>query len=201
MNAQDIIESADFQKCLDFHGHLCPGLSLGFRAAKAGLEWLAENRSEDEEVVAVVGNDACGTDAVQVLTGCTFGKGNFVYKDYGKHVFLFHSRGSGRAVRVALRPGAMEPDAAHRALGAKVRNGQATPEEAEEYRNAHIQRSHRVLTMPLDELFDVREVDAPPPPKAVIHESVTCARCGEPTMKTRIKDVDGQSVCLECLES
>ena len=23
-------------------------------------------------------------DAVQVLTGCTFGKGNFIYKDFGK---------------------------------------------------------------------------------------------------------------------
>jgi len=38
---------------------------------------LGENRAEDEEIVAVVETDACGADAIQVRTGCTFGKGNF----------------------------------------------------------------------------------------------------------------------------
>ncbi|MFN2354819.1 MAG: FmdE family protein [Desulfopila sp.] len=54
MSAQTIVESDLFKKCLDFHGHLCPGLSLGYQAAMAGMDWLSANRAEDEEVVAVV---------------------------------------------------------------------------------------------------------------------------------------------------
>ena len=34
MNAQQILNSEDFRKCEDFHGHICPGLSIGFKAAK-----------------------------------------------------------------------------------------------------------------------------------------------------------------------
>ena len=50
----DKVFPADFQKCVEFHGHVCPGLSIGFRAAQAGMDWLKENRAEDEELVAVV---------------------------------------------------------------------------------------------------------------------------------------------------
>ena len=66
MNAQEIMAGEDFKKCAEFHGHICPGLSIGYRAAKAGMEWLAENRADDEEIVAIVETDACSADAVQV---------------------------------------------------------------------------------------------------------------------------------------
>ena len=85
----------DFQKGVDFHGHVCPGLAIGYRAAKAGMEWLSAKRAEDEEVVAIVETDACGADAIQVLTGCTFGKGNFFHRDYGKQVFTLLGRKIG----------------------------------------------------------------------------------------------------------
>jgi len=34
MNAKQILDSAEFKKCADFHGHVCLGLSIGYRAAK-----------------------------------------------------------------------------------------------------------------------------------------------------------------------
>ena len=37
MSAEAILSSELFKKCLDFHGHLCPGLSMGYQAATAGL--------------------------------------------------------------------------------------------------------------------------------------------------------------------
>ncbi len=58
-----------------FHGHMCPGLAMGIRAAEVALTEIGPH-AEDEEVVAVVETDMCGVDAIQALTGCTFGKGN-----------------------------------------------------------------------------------------------------------------------------
>ena len=52
MKPEDIIASEDFQKCVEFHGHLCPGLTMGYKASVAGLEWLKSHRSVDEEIVA-----------------------------------------------------------------------------------------------------------------------------------------------------
>lgn len=186
MTGEQVFQSEEFQKCVAFHGHFCPGLSIGFRAARAGLEWLAENRSEDEQVAAVVENDACGVDAVQALTGCTFGKGNLIFRDLGKQAFTFYSRGSGRAVRISLKPGALDPVSPA---------GRVEPQPPQSMRH---DKGIRILGMPLEDLFTVTEVAEPAPPKARIHNSVICAECGEPTMETRTRNKGGRALCLDC---
>jgi len=200
MKGEEIARSTEFQKCLNFHGHLCPGLCIGFRAAQAGLEWLKENRAIDEEVVAIVENDACGCDAVQVLTGCTFGKGNFLFKDHGKQVFTFVARQSGKAVRVALKAQAIVPSERHRELIRRKQNNEASEEEEKEFKELHRRRSYEVLERPLEDLFTVQPVDAPEPPRARVFPSVVCEACQEPTMETRIEEVGGLRLCLTCAQ-
>jgi len=94
----------DVEQVIKFHGHFCGGILIGYRAAKAGLRRLRSERAEDEELVAIIENDSCAADAVQVVTGCTFGKGNLLFRDNGKHVYTFALRPSGRAVRVSRKP-------------------------------------------------------------------------------------------------
>ena len=48
-------------------------------------------------------NDSCAVDAIQVVTGCTFGKGNLIFFDFGKQSYTFASRDSGEAVRVSMK--------------------------------------------------------------------------------------------------
>lgn len=200
MSAQTIVESDLFKKCLDFHGHLCPGLSLGYQAAMAGMDWLSANRAEDEEVVAVVETDACGCDAIQVITGCTFGKGNFIYRDYGKTAFTFFNRQTGKGVRIARKSENQDPlDPEHRALLVKIREGTATEEERGQFRKRHENASKRILAMRPDELFSISEITVPIPEKARIEPSVNCDQCGEPTMSTKLEDKDGQKLCRGCL--
>ena len=81
MTANEIVSSEQWKKSVDFHGHVCPGLAIGFKAAQAGLDHLKERRAEDEELITIIETNACSADAIQVLTGCTFGKGNFFHKD------------------------------------------------------------------------------------------------------------------------
>jgi len=200
MSAEQILESQDWNRCIEFHGHSCPGIAIGFRAAKAGLEILNENKSLDEEMVAIVETDACGADAVQVLTGCTFGKGNFIYKDYGKHAFTFFSRSSGKGYRVVLRPGAFEPDEHHQQLIRRIREGSADENDRAEFEALHRQRTREVLDRPLDQLFSIQAVTVPVPEKARIVASRICDRCGEPVMSTRLTEIDGKWVCRGCLE-
>ena len=200
MKGEEIAKTDEFKKCLDFHGHLCPGVSIGYRAAKVGLDWLAENRAADEEVVAVVENDACGCDAVQVVTGCTFGKGNFIFKDHGKQVFTFFGRKSGKAVRIALRPDAFAPNERHMELVQKMRSNEATEEDQEEFRRLHEQKSYEVLERPVEALFKIEPASEEAPSPARIHSSNPCDRCGEMTMVTRLEEVEGKKICRGCLE-
>jgi len=199
MNAQEIMEKDDFKKCADFHGHICPGLSIGYKAAKAGMEMINETRSEDEEIVAIIETDACSADAVQVLTGCTFGKGNFIYKDHGKMVLTLLSRSSGKGVRVAVKNGAFEVDPEHRDLLQKVMKGMADHEEQKRFHELHFKRSCSVLEMPAEKLFNISSVTVTLPDKAQIKLSVPCDFCGEPTMSTKLEDVNDKKVCRGCL--
>jgi len=73
---QDTISPELIEQTINFHGHSCPGLAIGIRASELALSQL--ERASDEEIVAVVETDMCAVDAVQFLTGCTFGKGNLI---------------------------------------------------------------------------------------------------------------------------
>ena len=100
------MNEALWNKCAEFHGHKCPGLATGFRVATEAMAKLGLDGPEaDEELVCVTENDSCAVDAVQVITGCTMGKGNLIYRGTGKMVFTFYCRKSGRGLRVAVKPG------------------------------------------------------------------------------------------------
>lgn len=202
MSAKEIMKSELFKKCLEFHGHLCPGLSTGYQAAIAGMEWLSANRSEDEEVVTIVETDACCCDAIQVITGCTFGKGNFIYKDYGKMAFTFLSRESGKGVRISSKPKeATSESSRHSELMSKLKTGQADKTEIKEFRKLHTKRAEEILDESPESLFYINEVNVILPPKATMAPSVQCDRCGEPTMATKLTGIANESICGGCLET
>ncbi|GAB4436776.1 MAG: hypothetical protein Kow0031_18570 [Anaerolineae bacterium] len=44
------------QRAAEFHGHMCPGLAIGLRAAEIALREIGPH-AQDEEIVAVVETD------------------------------------------------------------------------------------------------------------------------------------------------
>jgi len=199
MIAETTMERDDFKRCERFHGHVCPGLAIGYQASKAALEWLEVNRSVDEEIVAIVENDACCVDAIQVLTGCTFGKGNFIFKDHGKMVFTFFSRNTGKGVRISMKPGVLEPDERHRQLIEKVRENKATDQDRDEFAQLHQQRTKDILNKSLESLFKMEITTVELPPKARMEPSAICQLCGETTMPSKMELVDDKMICRDCL--
>ena len=189
-----------FAEAARFHGHICPGLALGYRAAGIALERLRSGRAEDEELVTIAETDACGVDAIQVLTGCTAGKGNLLFKDHGKHAFTFINRVTGDAVRVVGNPSfdtdSLDPGLA--SLRARVMQGQASGEELTEYRRRIDRIVEKILDLPAETLFTIRKVDVDMPERARIFKSVPCAKCGELTAESRVRVEDGKFVCRSC---
>lgn len=191
-----MIDQDTIDRTVEFHGHMCPGLAMGIRAAEIARERVGAHAA-DEEVVAVVETDMCAVDAIQFLTGCTFGKGNLIHRDYGKNAYTFLRRSDGTAIRVVTR-GFGPPDPEWEGLFARVRAGQASPAERDRFQQLHLARSRQVLEAPVEDLYEVSEVSVELPPMARIHTSVPCARCGEPTMETRLRLLAGQRLCIPC---
>lgn len=196
-----MIDRKEVNRVQQFHGHMCPGLAMGIRAAEIALDQIGPHAG-DEEVVAVVETDMCGVDAIQVLTGCTFGKGNLVHRDYGKNAYSFFRRSDGKAIRVITKPkGWGERDPHWEGLFAKVREGSATEEERQEFGRRHLARAEQLLAAPIEDLYDVVEISTPMPRKARIHKSLRCTDCGESTMETRIRLFNGNYLCEPCFQN
>jgi len=190
-----------FETCVRFHGHTCPGLATGYRVATAAMRTLGVKRPYDEELVCVAETDACGVDAIQMVTGCTAGKGNLVIRDYGKHVFTFISRESGRAVRILVR----QPDNPERSvmdgLRKKVFSGTATADEQSQFQSLMKAAAARLLALPEAGFLEIREIQMEPPGTARIYASISCARCGEPVADAKTRMLGGSRVCIPCADA
>jgi len=185
---------------IDFHGHSCPGLAIGIRAAELAMGRFG--RSPDEEIVSVVETDMCAVDAIQFLLGCTFGKGNLIHLDYGKSAFTFHSRQKVKSIRIVARPNAIgDPDDELIALRTKKLKEELTPEEQERLKEAMAERTKRIMEADIDKLFEVKPSQSPVPRKARILESLICRECGEATMESRTRRLFGETLCIPCFET
>ena len=173
---------------------------MGIRAAEVALREVGPH-SSDEEVVALTETNMCGVDAIQYLTGCTFGKGNLIHLDYGKNAYTFIRRSDGKAVRVSTRPGAFGRDPEYKVLSDRVRSEEATEEEQARYKELRADHTEAILQAPEDELYSVEQVVAKIPPMARIHGSITCDECGEPTMEIRIQRLRGRKLCPACFQA
>lgn len=166
------IKERNWDTCVAFHGHECGGLTIGYKAALYAVKLLELAFSEDEQVVCISENDACGVDAIQVMLGCSIGKGNLLFHMTGKQAFSFYCRSTGRSVRLVLRE---KPQG-------------MTKEEAFGYYQSRTP----------EELFEVKKTAIPLPEQARIFDSYICECCGERTGANWIRIQGGKKLCVDC---
>ncbi len=196
--AGEILSSEDFKRCAEFHGHVCPGLAIGFKAARALMDRLGVTKAPDEELVSIVETDGCGVDAVQVITGCTFGKGNLILKHYGKQAFSLADRRQRKTFRTCLRAGAAARDPALIGLYEKVRRGDAEAKEMERFQRSRQKRIREILESDASVLFTIEEIPFDLPGEAEIAQSAACDICGEATMVDLLIEKEGKKLCVPC---
>ena len=194
----EVTNQSDYQECVRFHGHTCTGLTIGYLAAKLALEQLEVERAIDEELIAIVENDACCCDAVQVLTGCTFGKGNFFFKDHGKMAFSFANRSTGKSIRLVLKPEVLDAPEQEQELLDLINSGLASTQEIQQYEEMSENRLKALFAGGPENFFDIYERDDELPAHATMARSIACARCGEMVMETKLVDHGGRKVCRAC---
>ncbi|MCF8092507.1 MAG: TraR/DksA C4-type zinc finger protein [Desulfotignum sp.] len=171
-----MIDKKKIEETIAFHGHSCPGLAIGIRAAELALNRL--DFTAKANMVCVVETDMCGVDGIQYLTGCTFGKGNLIHKDYGKPGFTFFDRDNDTGFRALFQADAVKEPS----------GGFADRED----------RTKAIMAAQLDDLFQVQPVKVPPVRPARILESMTCQECKEKVMESRIRRFAGKNLCIPC---
>ncbi|WP_297436102.1 FmdE family protein [Thermococcus sp.] len=204
-----LVRARDYEGILsyakEFHEHVCPYLILGIRASMIAMEELGVGRldyggSVDESILAIVENNSCFADGVQVTTGCTFGNNSLIYVDLGKIALTLVRRSDWQGVRVYIDGEKLEkyytPETTE-LFDRVVKRREGTDEEVERLWQLWEETAKKMLYLPRRE-FKVERVKVEPIEHAPIFESVRCAKCGELVMATKVIYMEGKPFCLKC---
>ena len=193
-----LFTSEQIQETIAFHGHTCPGLAIGIRAAEYALNYFDAQCGTDVDMLTVSETDMCGVDAIQYLTECTLGKGNFIHRDYGKTAFSFFNRANGKAVRIVLDDsfrGKYSDEM--NAINGKKADGTATEKDLDRLVEVRKEFEDALMKMPLSSLFVETSVGQMPRGAAIL-DSLTCEGCGESVMESRTRRFGGKVYCIPC---
>ena len=196
INAKDWLEFG--QK---FHGHKCPAMPNGLRVAEAAMNALGVERTGDSALHAFLdlGDNHCATcfaDGVQVITGCTFGKGNISKTHKGKWALTLVDKKTNRAVRVTPKAEAMlankktEFFTKYRMLGVPPTQ---VPDEVVQ------PLVDKVMSAPEEMMMDISEVFTYEWPKEKhSFAGFICEECGEMVVEQYGRVKGDKKVCIDC---
>lgn len=163
-----------WNKTVEFHGHACPGLAIGFQVSMLAKKVLEiQDNINDEDIVCISETDACGVDAIQVILKATIGTGALKIDYKGKQAFNIYNRKNGKSARFVL----------------KDMENFSSKEERMKY----------ILSKEPDELFTIKNTIKEFPERAKIYDSYICDKCGEKTATNAIDLINGKYICTSCL--
>ena len=187
LDVKDLLIKELWVQNIEFHGHSCPGLAIGFRVALYAKKLLELGNINDggdagsigeigdENIVCIAETDACGIDAIQYILKATYGSGSLRVHYKGKQAFSFYNRINGRSFRIV-----------YKGVG---------------YDLERDDRIKLILSLDDNELFDIKKVKEDLPARAEIYKSVSCESCSEKTAMNAIKVIDSKSFCIDCAET
>jgi formylmethanofuran dehydrogenase subunit E len=206
-----LIAAGDLAALLDtaaqVHGHYCPGLASGVKAAVAGCRRLGIVHSDGmEKVMAAVECNNCFVDGIQVVSGCTLGNNALIYRDLGRTAVTFYQRGKPTGLRVAVTSmgagagleGGEKEEAASLFDRAVRKRENLSDEESRRFRELWRQSAYGLLAVPDDDLLHVVTVPVEETAYAPIMDSVVCSVCGAKVMESRARLRGGRPICLVC---
>ncbi len=157
------------------HGHYCPGLAIGVRAAYEALRLLEIEDNQKKGLYCIAESSACYVDGIQWVFGTTTGKNNLEVRPAGKVAFSFYDRANGTSIRLFYT---------------------GTPEGM-----GRDEMTEYILTAPFELLFSVGSTKfAAPEDKFVRIPEKPCSRCGESTKENFLQLAGDMYLCPQCRE-
>lgn len=208
----EAIRKKDAATCLvmtaGIHGHFCPGSALGVMASLYGLDLLGdESVNADgimENLLAIVEINACFSDGIQAVSGCTLGNNALIYRDLGRHAVTFAIRGKETGIRVRVLP-----DFTHfideavpefyPLMDKVIMRREGSPEELGVFRERGRDAAFALLKLQFESLFAAQTVIPEIPAYAPITRTILCPSCKEAVMATKIlKHGSQKGSCFMC---
>jgi formylmethanofuran dehydrogenase subunit E len=184
-----------------FHGHKCPAMPNGLRVAEAAMNKLGVERTGDSFLHAILelGEKhmaTCFADGVQVITGCTFGKGNIEKSHKGKWGLTLIDKRTNRAVRVYPKSEGMMATKKTNFFTEYRTKGVPPTQVPDEVVQPLVEKVMSASTediMVVSEVFEYEWNES-----KHSFNSMVCEKCGEVVIEEYTTKVNGSRVCKDC---
>lgn len=97
------IEKTPWEQVIDFHGHTCPEIALGYRVAQIALRELGIRPTPESELSITADTHSCALDAFQILNHVTYGRGNLKVNGGHSHVYHFQYSGTAKELQISVQ--------------------------------------------------------------------------------------------------
>jgi len=97
----DIME--EYRKAGEKHGHLCPGLAIGVRAASIAIEKLEISDLNNGCNFCMPECEGCFIDGIKSVLNVSQEQGTLIQHTTGTPVFNFYNLANGKSVRLRIR--------------------------------------------------------------------------------------------------
>ncbi len=184
-------------EAVEFHGHLCPMVALGYRMGKYALKLLGREREKGMKLIAVVEFQNCLADGIQVATGATFGKNLLYLKPLGKFAASFYDLEQNKSLRLVVKNRILEDTLEYGREGERIKNmpmGEERKRKAQKLMEWGKEIVKKIEELKDEELFDIKPAPSfnPEPFPSLSHGY--CKSCGELVLESFLKN----GVCGTC---
>jgi len=102
------VEKTAWEQVIDFHGHTCPEISLGYRVAQIAMRELGIRPAPNSELSVIAYTHSCALDAFQVINNVTYGRGNLIVNEKKGHVYHFQYSGTSEGLQISIETEILE---------------------------------------------------------------------------------------------
>lgn len=102
------VEKSAWEQVIDFHGHTCPEIALGYRVAQIAMRVLGIRPALNSELSVVADTHSCALDAFQILNQVTYGRGNLQVNEKMSHTYHFQYSGTSEGVQISIEAAILE---------------------------------------------------------------------------------------------
>ncbi|MDA8226540.1 MAG: FmdE family protein [Desulfitobacterium hafniense] len=182
------VEKTPWEQVVDFHGHICSEIAIGYRITQIALRELGLAPLPESELIIMAETQSCAIDAFQVLTQATIGRKSIIINELGKHAYYFHYSGSNQTLRIAISPEL-----------ANYLNQDLSKLSPREKQNKVLESIHSLLSIEENTFCTIRKLSSILPKSSLSKGWTVCSNCNEPMRVEHAIIADKKALCKGCV--
>lgn len=102
------IEKTPWERVIEFHGHTCAEIALGYRVAQIANRELGVSEILEPLIKVTAYTHSCALDAFQIINRATYGRNSLFVVEQNIHSYVFQTKDNVEKLQITVTPKIIE---------------------------------------------------------------------------------------------